>query len=147
MKQELIELYNKVNNFGKENGLELTIVKPGEIIYEMTIQEKHLATVQTAHGGMIAAMMDGVIGVAALSAVADEGKLVSTVEYKLNYFAPVYLGDKLTGKGRVDNKGNRIIFTSGEIYNQHNKVIAKGIGTFNAYPYEKSDISKLYPLT
>lgn len=139
----LIEIYHQVNNFGRENNMKLTLVKPGEIIYEMEVLEKHLATVNTIHGGMIAALMDGVIGVAALSLVAQDKKLVSTVEFKLNYFKPAYLGDVLKGYGRVDNAGKRIISTSGEIYNQKGEMVAKAMGTFNAYPFDKSDIAKV----
>ena len=139
----LIEIYHQVNNFGRENNMKLTVVKPGEIIYEMEVLEKHLATVNTIHGGMIAALMDGVIGVAALSLVAQDKKLVSTVEFKLNYYKPAYLGDVLKGYGRVDNAGKRIISTSGEIYNQKGEMIAKAMGTFNAYPFDKSDIAKV----
>jgi uncharacterized protein (TIGR00369 family) len=139
----LIEIYHQVNNFGRENNMKLTVVKPGEIIYEMEVLEKHLATVNTIHGGMIAALMDGVIGVAALSLVAQDKKLVSTVEFKLNYYKPAYLGDVLKGYGRVDNAGKRIISTSGEIYNQKGEMIAKAMGTFNAYPFDKSDIAKI----
>ena len=138
--EKLLEIYNQVNQFGLENGFKLTVIKPGEITYEMEVLEKHLATPKTIHGGMIAAMMDGVIGVPALSLVAAEGKLVSTVEYKINYFKPAFLSDKLIGKGRVDHQGKRIIHTSGEIYNQNNEIIAKAIGTFNAYPVENSDV-------
>ncbi|PCJ28054.1 MAG: hypothetical protein COA97_01910 [Flavobacteriales bacterium] len=140
--EKLLEIYNQVNQFGKENGLKLTIVKSGKIIYEMEVLPKHLATPTTIHGGMLAAMMDGVIGVAALSLVAPEGRLVSTIEYKINYFKPAFIGDILTGKGRVDNAGKRIIHTSGEIYNQHKEIVAKAMGTFNAYPIEKSDVAK-----
>ena len=141
--QHLIEIYHQVNNFGRENNMKLTIVKPGEIIYEMEVLERHLATVNTIHGGMIAALMDGVIGVAALSLVAQDKKLVSTIEFKLNYFKPAYLGDVLKGFGRVDNAGKRIISTSGEIYNQKGEMVAKAMGTFNAYPFDKSDIAKV----
>lgn len=141
--EHLLEIYNSVNNFGRENNMVLTIVKPGEIIYEMEIQKKHLASVNTAHGGMIAALMDGVIGVAALSLVVQQKKLVATVEYKINYFKPVYLGDTLKGFGRVDFAGKSIISTSGEIYNQKGEIVAKGMGTFNAYPFEKSDMAAL----
>lgn len=138
--EDLIKIYNQVNQFGLENDLELTIIKPGEIVYEMEVVKKHLATPTAIHGGMLAALMDGVIGVAALTTVAEEKKIVATVEFKINYFKPAFLGDKLIGKGKVDHKGNRIIHASGEIYNQKNELIAKAIGTLNAYPYEKSDI-------
>ncbi len=140
--EKLLEIYNQVNQFGKDHDFKLTIVKPGEIIYEMEVLPKHLATPKTIHGGMVAAMMDGVLGVAGLSLVALENKLVSTVEFKISYFNPAYEGDVLTGKGKVDKKGNRIIYASGEIYNQKNEIIAKAMGTFNAYPIEKSDLAE-----
>ena len=102
--------------------------------------KKHLATPTTIHGGMIAAMMDGVLGVAALSLMALEEKLVSTVEFKINYFKPAILGDQLKGEGRVDHRGKRLISASGEIMNQKGEILAKAMGTLNAYPIEKSDL-------
>lgn len=142
--ENLLRIYEKTNRFGEENEMKLTTINPGEIIYEMKVQKKHLATPSTIHGGMIAAMMDGVLGVAALTLVASEKKLVSTVEYKINYFKPAYFGDLLKGYGRVDFRGNRIISSSGEIFNQHNQLVAKAMGTFNAYPVEKSDVFPLF---
>ncbi|MCB0400498.1 MAG: PaaI family thioesterase [Flavobacteriales bacterium] len=140
--EKLIEIYNQVNQFGRENGMKLEIIAPGEIEYRMEVSSKHLATPSTIHGGMIAAMMDGVLGVAALSAVAQEGKLVATVEFKISYYQPALVGDLLIGKGKVDKKGNRIIFAEGEIFNQHHQTVAKASGTFNAYPFEKSDVAQ-----
>lgn len=138
--KKLIQIYNQVNQFGLENDLKLTIIELGKIVYTMEVQKKHLATPTAIHGGMLAAMMDGIIGVAALTTVADEKKLVATVEFKINFIKPAFLGDQLTGKGNVDHKGNRLIHASGEIYNQKNELIAKAIGTLNAYPIEKSDL-------
>lgn len=140
--EKLIEIYNQVNQFGKENELELEIVNSGEIVYKMEVKAKHLATPSTIHGGMIAGMMDGVLGVAALSAVAEENKLVSTIEFKISYYKPAFKGDVLYGKGLVEKKGTRIIFASGEIKNQNNEIVAKATGTFNAYPFEKSDVAE-----
>ena len=135
--ENLIEIYNQINQFGLANNLKLSVIKPGEIVYEMEVLKKHLATPTAMHGGMLAAMMDGVISVAALSAVAADKKLVATIEFKINYLKPVFLGNVLIGKGKVDHKGNRIIHASGEIYNQNNELVAKAIGTLNAYPIEK----------
>ena len=130
-----------MNQFGITNDLKLTVIKPGEINYQMEVVKKHLATPTAIHGGMLAAMMDGVLGVAALTTVAQDNKIVSTVEFKISYLKPAFLGDVLTGKGKVDHKGNRIIHASGEIYNQNNELIAKAMGTLNAYPFEKSDMT------
>lgn len=141
--EKLISIYNKINTYGAVNGMELKIIAAGHIEYRMEIKEQHLATTRAAHGGAVAGFMDGILGVAALSATAAENKLVSTVEFKINFLRPVLLGDKLTGTGKVDQKGKRIIIASGEIYNQKNELIAKATGTFNAYPFEKSGIEEL----
>lgn len=45
--EKLLEIYSKVNQFGKENGMKLTIVEPGVITYEMEVLSKHLATPKT----------------------------------------------------------------------------------------------------
>ncbi len=140
--EKLLKIYNKVNQFGIENDLRLSIINEGTIEYRMLVKSKHLATPTTAHGGVIAALMDGVLGVAALSAVAKEEKLVATLEFKISYYKPAFEGDELLGKGTVEKKGNRIIFASGEILNQNNEIVAKASGTFNAYPFEKSDVAQ-----
>jgi len=78
------------------------------------------------------------MGVAALTTSAKSLCLVSTVEFKINYLKPVFLGDVLTGKGVVISAGKRIIVAKGEIYNQKGELISVATGTFNAYPYQKS---------
>jgi uncharacterized protein (TIGR00369 family) len=133
MANNLIELYNSTNHFGRFMDMDYTIVKPGEVDYKLKIKENLLATKEAAHGGALAAFMDAILGVASLSAVADEGKLVATIEFKINYLKPALLGDSLIGKGKVLQKGKRILITEGEIFNQKNELIAKAIGTFTSY--------------
>ena len=143
--EKLLEIYNKVNKYGEANGLKLTIIEPGYILYEMEIKDQHMATPIAAHGGAVAGFMDAILGVAALSAAAGEEKLVSTIEFKINFLNPVYKSDLLIGTGKVEQKGKRIIIASGEITckNRDNKLIAKALGTFNAYPFEKSGFMKI----
>jgi len=136
---QLIEIYKQTNQFGNLNGMELVNYKKGEILYKMKISEKHLATPKTAHGGILAAYMDGIMGVAALTCSAKNLKLVSTVEFKINYIEPAFLGDVLIGKGEVISEGNRIIIAKGEIINEKTgNLVCIATGTFNAYPYQKS---------
>ena len=68
----IIEQYIAHNNFGKILGMDFKIIEPGTVHYFMTIKEEHLATPKAAHGGVIAALMDGVLGVAALSNVVEQ---------------------------------------------------------------------------
>ena len=138
MMHPIIQKYIEFNNFGKELGLHFEIIEPGLVKHTLKVTEKHLATPHTAHGGVTAAMMDAVLGVAALSLTCEEFKIVSTVEFKINYLNPALVGDELSGESIIEQKGNRIVIVSGTIkaINRY-KVIAKAIGTFNAYPASK----------
>ncbi len=138
---KILKLYNSINTFGKVNNMELEVIAPGHIKYTMPVKEFHLATPVAIHGGVLSAMMDGVLGVAALSASCYDGNLVSTVEFKINYLAPARIGDILVGEGKIIQKGNRLIIVEGDIkLKDTNKLIAKGNGTFSAYPIEKSGV-------
>lgn len=129
---KIIEEYIKVNHFGRFMDMSFEIIQPGEVKYLMTPQKKQEALPGMTHGGALAGLMDGILGVAALSAVHEEGKLVATIEFKINYFKPAQTGQLLTGIGKVIQKGNRILVCEGTIYCD-NIAIAKATGTFNAY--------------
>lgn len=134
----IIKKYIEYNNFGRYLGLHFDVTQPGVVQHYLTITKEHLATPQAAHGGLVSAMMDAVLGVAALSMVCEDNKIVSTVEFKLNYLNPALLGDELSGESFIEQKGNRIIVVSGTIKAvNRDVVVAKGIGTFNAYPASK----------
>ena len=136
----LIDKYNKHNHFGEFLGMDFKVLVPGKIEYRLTIKDIHLATPLSAHGGVTAAIIDGALGVAALSLVAVDNKVVSTVEYKLNFLAPVLLGDHLCAKAEVLQKGNRLLIVSCDVFceNRNHQLVAKAMGTFNAYPAEKA---------
>ena len=134
----LIKAYIEGNHFGSLIGMGFRILEKGSVEYYLKIEEKHLATPAAAHGGCIAALVDALLGVSALSAVCEDGKVVSTVEFKLNFLRPVLLNDSLKGLGEVVKAGNRIIFTEGKIFNQKGEIVVTASGTFNAYPKEKA---------
>ncbi|GAB4020305.1 MAG: hypothetical protein Fur0010_22800 [Bdellovibrio sp.] len=134
--KELEKLFKKTSQFDKTLEMDLKIIKAGEIEYSMTVSNCHLSSPTVSHGGAIAGMMDNVLGVTALSYAVTQNKLCSTVEFKINYLNPAKLGDKLTGTAQIDYIGKRLVVTSGFI-KCGEKLIAKGMGTFNLYPMEK----------
>lgn len=134
----LILAYKESNEFGKFIQMDFQILSPGKLTYKLIINKNHLATPIAVHGGVISSLMDAVLGVSALSLVCTDKKIVSTIEMKLNFLNPVFLNDELIGTSKVLSFGKRIIIVEGEIHNQNGKLIAKGIGTFNSYPQEKS---------
>lgn len=134
---DLISAYEKTNIFGNKLGMKLTVLAPGHIAYRLVITAEHFAIPQVAHGGVVAALIDGTLGVAGLSLVQSEEKVVSTVEFKVNYLKPAREGDELLAEGKVIHKGKNLLSTVCEVKNQHNELIATGNGTFNSYPAEK----------
>lgn len=141
---DIIQQYINDNHFGRVLGMHFRIIEPGLVHYFLKITDTHLSTPRATHGGVIAAMMDGVLGVAALSKTVTGQRIVSTVEFKINYLSPSLLGDELMGIGRVDSEGKRLLVCSGDIVctNRDNMIIAKAMGTFNAYPLEKAGYSR-----
>lgn len=140
MGNTLIDKYNLQNHYGRLIGMDFTIVKAGEVNYKLTVSENHLATPLSAHGGLISSLVDAALGVAGLSAVYEENKVVSTIEYKLNFLNPALLNDELLAKAKVEQKGKRILIISCDVFavNRKNLVIAKALGTFNSYDAVKA---------
>jgi uncharacterized protein (TIGR00369 family) len=134
---DLIDKYIQSNKFGALLGMNFEIINPGSISYSMLIEEKHLATPIAAHGGAVASLIDASLGVACLSAVFNEGKVVSTLELSIKYLKPAKLGATIIAKSDVISKGNRILVSEVKVYDG-NQLIATGSGTFNAYPKEKA---------
>ncbi|MFT6602804.1 MAG: acyl-coenzyme A thioesterase PaaI-like protein, partial [Bacteriovoracaceae bacterium] len=73
---ELIELYKKINQFDKHLDFDLKM-KDGVVTYEVIIEDKHLSSPGTCHGGVLAGLMDNVLGVTALAYAVTEDKLCS----------------------------------------------------------------------
>lgn len=138
----ILEKYNEVNAFGKKMGMRLEVIKPGEVRYRMRVLHDHLSNPLAAHGGAVSALMDGILGVAALSLAVEDQRLVSTVEFKINFFAPIRPGDMLVGHGKVVFAGRRLMSSEGSIICENRKeiLVCKGLGTFNAYPAEKNSL-------
>ncbi len=135
---DILALYNQHNNFGRLLNMTYEVIEPGKVSYHLKVTSDLLATPIAAHGGAIAGFMDAIVGVAALSAVAPLNKVVSTIEFKINYVQPALLNDDLKGIGEVLKLGNRILTVRGDIYNQKNELVATSLATLNAYPIEKS---------
>ena len=146
----LLALYNQINQYGQANGMVLAVPAPGQAEYRMAIRPEHLSSPGTAHGGVLAGLLDAVLGAAALSLAFTTGELVSTVEFKINYLQPVRLHEELRAHATVEHRGNTLLVCSGLICcpARQEQVVARGLGTFNRYPADKRDFHRLlYPGT
>jgi uncharacterized protein (TIGR00369 family) len=138
--QTVLSLYNQHNIFARENGMTLHVETPGHVRYEMVVEEKHCSSPGHCHGGVLAGLMDAVLGSAALTYAFTKGELCATVEFKINFCQPALVGQKLIAEAQIDHKGKRLVVCSGEIRNaQTGEVLNKGLGTFNLYPMGKKE--------
>ncbi|TDN36243.1 PaaI family thioesterase [Hymenobacter sp. UV11] len=140
----LVARYNQINLYGQANGMVLTVPAPGQAEYRMAIGEAHLSSPGTAHGGVLAGLLDAALGAAALTQAFTEGDLVSTIEFKINYLRSVLLGDELRAVAQVEHVGKSIVVVSGTIYRASadgtEQAVAQGLGTFNRYPASKRQL-------
>lgn len=131
-------IYRETSHFDRHLGMSLTVQAPGRIRYRLTVGREHLSAPGACHGGVIAGMMDAVLGVTALSWAVTRDRLCATVEFKIHYFAPVTEGDVLEGSGEIDFTGSKLVVVSGTINDlSSGQPVAKGIGTFTLYPLTK----------
>ncbi|WP_107038876.1 PaaI family thioesterase [Brumimicrobium mesophilum] len=136
--EKILTMYKASNKFGALLEMELDVLGEGEVKYLLEIKEKHLATPIAAHGGVVAGLIDGTLGVAALTVAGQNNNVVSTVELQVNFLKPIKLGDKLTSIGKVISAGKRLLYVEAAVTNGKGILVAKASGTFNAYPAEKA---------
>ena len=127
---DIIQAYIDKNRFGAWLGMSFEILEPGIVAYRLDIQEKHLATPMHAHGGCIASLLDATLGVGALSLVADEQKVVSTVDLSIQFLAGVKCTDQLISYSKCLKKGKKLIFMQADVLNQDKQLVDHANGTF-----------------
>ena len=98
-----------------------------EVVTTLRVEDYHLNVKNTVHGGVIATMLDNVIG----DSIAIEVNCsVITINLTINYVAPVKVNSLLTATGKVIKQGYRIAMAEGTIMDEEGNLIAKGSGTF-----------------
>jgi uncharacterized protein (TIGR00369 family) len=78
-------------------------------------------------GGFVAAMLDAAVATALMATLAPD-QVAPTLELKVSYLRPVPLGP-LVGRGRVVHRGGTIGFLAGELYDEHDQVLATATAT------------------
>ena len=115
-------------------GMRVTRADPDSAQLELEIVPAHLQAYGTAHGGVIAGLLDAAMGLAVLARVTEE-QGCATVEMKLNFVAPAVPG-ALVGLGRVVHQGRRLLVASAEARDADGVMVACGQGTFQAFSME-----------
>ena len=110
-------------------------VGAGHIRVEYLAKEDFYNPAGVVQGGFLAAMLDDVMGPAAVT-LMEPGEVPATVEMKVSYIRPAVAG-KLIGNGRVVYKGKSIVFMEGSLTTEDGVLIATATGTARIVPLKK----------
>ena len=70
------------------------------------------------------------MGAGAMTLVADEGMVVSTIEMHINFLRPSLIGQRIMAKSEVVRKGQNVIFMKATLYDENHVKLALSNGTF-----------------
>ena len=135
-----LENYQHRDHFGEWLGYSVEKVdrKKHAAIGTLTLREDHLSPAGRVHGGVISAFFDFACGAAVFSTLGPKD-LCSTVELKVNYFRPLFVGDRLRASTRVVFRGRRLCVVQGELFRNRDKApVAIATATFNVITEEVS---------
>jgi uncharacterized protein (TIGR00369 family) len=114
--------------------LELLQMRPGEAApghgrLEITVGPRHLRNLGIMHGGVLGALLDSAMGMAAGS-LAPEGQFVVTVQLNLNFIRPAWEGETLLATGEICHKGKQTAVARGEVRTTTGALVGNGSATF-----------------
>jgi uncharacterized protein (TIGR00369 family) len=119
------------NGFTDWLGLRLVEVAPGRATAEIEVRPDLLQAFGAVHGGVVAAMVDHVLGAAIFPSV-PRGTWPATLEFKLNYLAAVRDGT-LRATGEVIALRRRTAVVQVEVTND-DRPVAAAQGTISLQP-------------
>ena len=125
-------------------GMQAVLVEPGLVKVAYTVGSDHLRSRGIAHGGVIAALMDTTLGLAAATR-APAGLDVVTAQINVNFIRPAWQGERLEGFGEVQHSGRKTAVVTGKICTESGSLVATGSATFIYVPapdFHKTDDSR-----
>ena len=95
-------------------GVRFVEMSPGRLVGTMTVRDELLTPFKTLHGGVMAGLVDHVLG-CVLYPLMPRGQWAATTEFKLNYLAPVFGGAELRAESTVLSLGRRTAVVQVEV--------------------------------
>lgn len=112
-------------------GIRTVDVGPGFVVAELDVRDELLNPFGAAHGGVLAALADHVLG-SSVFPVVPLGTWPASLEFKLNYLAPVRVG-VLRARGEVVTLRRTTAVVRIEADND-GRPVAAGLGTVSLQP-------------
>ncbi len=131
-KEKYLEQIRKVTNnspYYRLLGMEVMEIKEGESKIQMPFKQGLTHPYRIVHGGAIASLADSSVAMALISLVEPKDR-ITTIEFKINFFAPVSKGD-LEAHAKIIHKGSKTAVGEVEVKNEEGKLVAKVIATYS----------------
>lgn len=112
--------------FGKYLGIEVTRLQDGVARLALELRPELCNSFGTAHGGVLATLLDVALCQAARTQHPDSGGIM-TIDMATSFIAAGY--GQLLAEGRVLKPGRSTIFAEAEVRNADGELVAKAIGT------------------
>jgi uncharacterized protein (TIGR00369 family) len=128
-----LQYYQHQDHFGDWLGYKIKRIdrKHHAAVCTLILREDHLSPAGRIHGGVISAFLDFACGSAVFSTLGPKD-LCSTVELKVNYLRPLFVGDRLEAKTRATFRGKRLCVVQGDLYRgKESAPVAIATATFN----------------
>lgn len=109
--------------FARHNGFRFDSAGNGQATVSLAIAQAHTNVAGSAHGGMIATLIDAAGAVAVIS--LRPVKVVSA-DLRVNFIGPVHPGDVITARGEVTHMGESTAYTQVSVTNQRGETVALG---------------------
>jgi acyl-CoA thioesterase len=108
--------------------ISLDQIDDGFARFRMPFRKELTQAYGVVHGGAIATLADTSVAFAMMTMI-QPGEKVTTVEFKINFLAPI-TEDDMIGEARIINRGKRLALADMEVKTDAGKLIAKGLATY-----------------
>ena len=98
-------------------------VEEGNVKMKFSTEKYMLNPIGILHGGIMATMLDEVMGAASFTLGRPTG--YATINMNVDYLSPARVGDVIYGTGKVLRAGKTVLHIESKLYNADNKIIAK----------------------
>ena len=123
--------------FYKLIGMEVVDIKENYSKLRIPFKKELLQIQGVAHGGVVASIADAAVAIALFSLV-DLNDILSTIELKVNYLAPIRSGE-IVAEGKIVHKGSRIALGDAEVRNE-GRLVGKALATYMIIKSEGKDL-------
>lgn len=121
-------------------GWELLEIEPGRVKVRYEAGRQFLNPMGNVQGGILASMLDDVMGPAAFTTV-EEGQFVPTLEFKVSFLRPAKPGT-LIAEGRLIHRTKSVAYVEGDLRTEDGELVAKGTATLRIVAAELRELTR-----